>query len=73
MITLERVKSDSQKSAVKRIITKHHSYVPTHRSVGRRIDWLIYHSDYKNILGVEKPIGMIGIGSSNPNKFSYSE
>ena len=64
MITLERVKSDSQKSAVKRIITKHHSYVPTHRSVGRRIDWLIYHSDYKNILGVEKPIGMIGIGSS---------
>jgi hypothetical protein len=64
MVKLEVVKSDSQKDVVKRIITKHHSYVPTYRSVGRRIDWLIFHSDYKNILGIEKPIGMIGIGSS---------
>ena len=64
MIRLELVRSDIQKNVVKNIITKHHSYVPTHKSVGRRIDWLIYHSDYKNILGVEKPIGMIGIGSS---------
>ena len=64
MITLERVKSDSQKSAVKRIITKHHSYVPTHRSVGRRIDWLVYHSDYQNVFGIQQAVGMIGVGSS---------
>ena len=32
--------------------------------MGRRIDWLVYHSDYTNILGIERPIGMIGIGSS---------
>ena len=64
MIKLELVEYHLQKLQVKRIIEKHHSYVPSNSSVGRRIDWLIYHSDYKNILGVEKPIGMIGIGSS---------
>ena len=64
MIRLELVETDNQRAVVKRIIENHHSYVPTHRSVGRRIDWLVYHSDYTNILGVEKPIGMIGIGSS---------
>ena len=61
---LELVNSQWQKDHVKRIIEKHHSYVPSARSVGRRIDWLIYHSDYKNILGIEIPVGMIGIGSS---------
>jgi len=64
LIRLELVETDNQRAVVKRIIENHHSYVPTHRSVGRRIDWLVYHSDYTNILGVEKPIGMIGIGSS---------
>ena len=63
-IRLELVKSNSQKSVVKKIIVNHHSYVPTYKSVGRRIDWLIYHPNYTNILGAEKPIGMIGIGSS---------
>ena len=58
------VNTQSAANLVKKIINNHHSYVPSHKSVGRRIDWLVYHSDYTNILGVEKPIGMIGIGSS---------
>ena len=64
MITLELVETKPQKDMVKYIIENYHSYVSSNSSVGRRIDWLIYHSDYKNILGIEKPIGMIGIGSS---------
>ena len=57
---LQIVESDSQKKMVKNIITKHHSYVPTYRSVGRRIDWLIYEDD----MFPSKCIGMIGVGSS---------
>ena len=57
---LQLVESDLQKQLVKKIITKHHSYVPTHRSVGRRIDWLIYEDDKFP----SRCIGMIGIGSS---------
>tara|TARA_R100000152_G_C6651665_1_gene93102 strand:+ start:53 stop:658 length:606 start_codon:yes stop_codon:yes gene_type:complete len=64
MIKIELVEDNSQKQAVKSIIEKHHSYVASNDSVGRRIDWLVYHSDYKNVLGLEKPIGMVGIGSS---------
>ena len=64
MIKLELVEYHMQKLQVKRIIEKHHSYVPSNSSVGRRIDWLIYHSEHKNILGIEEPVGMIGIGSS---------
>ena len=61
---LELVNSQWQKTAVKRMIEKHHSYVPSARSVGRRIDWLIYHPDYVNALGVPQAVGMIGVGSS---------
>ena len=61
---LELVQYHLQKQYVKKIIEKHHSYVPSARSVGRRIDWLIYHPDYTNILGIEQPVGMIGVGSS---------
>ena len=61
---LELVNSEWQKKAVKRMIEKHHSYVPSAKSVGRRIDWLIYHPDYKNALGVPQAVGMIGVGSS---------
>ena len=61
---LELVNSQWQKDHVKRIIEKHHSYVPSARSVGRRIDWLIYHPDYQNALGVPQAVGMIGVGSS---------
>ena len=57
---LQIVQSDNQKKMVKNIITKHHSYVPTYRSVGRRIDWLIYEDD----MFPSKCIGMIGVGSS---------
>lgn len=56
MIELIQVTTKDQKQLVKFIIENHHSYVPTNSSVGRRIDWLIYHED--------EPIGMIGIGSS---------
>lgn len=38
------------------IVREHHSYVPTFRSVGRRIDWLV---EYENEI-----VGMIGLGSS---------
>ena len=61
---LELVNSQWQKIAVKRMIEKHHSYVPSNSSVGRRIDWLIYHPDYLNALGVPQTVGMIGVGSS---------
>jgi len=61
---LELVNSEWQKIAVKRMIEKHHSYVPSNSSVGRRIDWLIYHPDYLNALGVPQAVGMIGVGSS---------
>ena len=54
------VENQIQKDMVKHIIVKHHSYVPTHRSVGRRIDWLIYEDDKFP----SECIGMIGIGSS---------
>jgi hypothetical protein len=56
MISLDLVTTPIQKETVKSIITTHHSYVPTHKSVGRRIDWLIH---YQNRI-----VGMIGIGSS---------
>ena len=61
---LELVNSEWKKTAVKRMIEKHHSYVPSARSVGRRIDWLIYHPDYVNALNVPQAVGMIGVGSS---------
>jgi hypothetical protein len=64
MITLELVETKPQKDMVKHIIENYHSYVSSNSSVGRRIDWLVYHPDYKSILGIEKPIGMIGVGSS---------
>jgi hypothetical protein len=61
MIELVQVIDNSQKALVKDIIEKHHSYVPTNSSVGRRIDWLIYlHNDNP----LPECIGMIGLGSS---------
>ncbi len=63
MITIELVETKAQKMLVKNIIENHHSYVASNSSVGRRIDWLIYHSDIESF-GIPQPIGMIGIGSS---------
>ena len=60
MIRLELVQYHMQKIQVKRIIEKHHSYVPSNRSVGRRIDWLIYKDD----TFPSECLGMVGIGSS---------
>lgn len=56
MIRLELIHSTYQQHLAKEIVESYHSYVPTYKSVGRRIDWLIYNDD--------KVIGMIGIGSS---------
>ena len=56
MINLVEVTAKEQKSQVKFIIENYHSYVPTNASVGRRIDWLVYHED--------EIVGMIGVGSS---------
>jgi hypothetical protein len=64
MIKLELVETNNQKIVVKQLIETYHSYVASNASVGRRIDWLIFHKDYTNILEVEIPIGMIGVGSS---------
>ena len=64
MITLELVQYHLQRQQVKKIIENHHSYVPSNNSVGRRIDWLVYHSDYKNVFGIPQAVGMIGVGSS---------
>ena len=50
------VTSKTQRNLAEQIVREHHSYVPTFRSVGRRIDWLV---DYENEI-----VGMIGIGSS---------
>ena len=63
-LKLELVNSQWQKTTVKRMIEKHHSYVPSARSVGRRIDWLIYHPDHENAFGIPQAVGMIGVGSS---------
>jgi hypothetical protein len=54
------VKTDGQKKVVKHIIENYHSYVPTSKSVGRRIDWLIYD----DVGFPVRAIGMIGVGSS---------
>jgi hypothetical protein len=62
MIELMQVKTPEQKELVKNIIENNHSYVPTNSSVGRRIDWLIYHQEEDMVL--PECIGMIGLGSS---------
>ena len=55
-IELKLISNESDRELAKNIVENHHSYVPTYKSVGRRIDWLIYID--------EELCGMIGIGSS---------
>lgn len=55
-VELQLVKNDEQKKIARNIVETYHSYVPTYKSVGRRIDWLVI------VDGEIK--GMIGIGSS---------
>ena len=84
MISLEMVNTESASKLVKNIIENHHSYVPNNSSVGRRIDWLVYHNDEERF-GIPKAVGMVGIGSSvypppkdmlrymNLSKFEYKD
>ena len=55
-VKLLLVCNKTMRDIAQHIVEHHHSYVPTFKSVGRRIDWLI------EIDG--KIVGMIGIGSS---------
>lgn len=55
-IELKLIDKDSDREVAKSIVENHHSYVPTYKSVGRRIDWLVFIDDELS--------GMIGIGSS---------
>lgn len=56
MVELIKIDNPKQREIAKQIVLNHHSYVPTFKSVGRRIDWLIV---------VDGEIcGMIGIGSA---------
>jgi len=65
VIKLRIVESDEQKKMVNSLIERHHSYVPTTDSVGRRIDWLIYDVRNEDIWPHDEDLlGMIGIGSS---------
>lgn len=55
-IVLRLVETSHDRAIAQEIVEQHHSYVPTFKSVGRRIDWLIL---------IDNEIcGMIGIGSS---------
>ena len=56
MIKLVVANDKTSKNFIKETIKEFHSYVPSVSSVGRRIDWVVFNDD--------KPIGMIGIGSS---------
>ena len=55
-IKLKLIATDEDRNIAKGIVEKHHSYVPTFKSVGRRIDCLV--EDDGEI------VDMIGIGSS---------
>lgn len=55
-IELRIVATDADRDLARSIVENHHSYVPTYKSVGRRIDWLVYIDG--------ELCGMIGIGSS---------
>jgi hypothetical protein len=56
IIDIQLITTSEQRDIARNIVERHHSYVPTMDSVGRRIDWLIYHN--------YDIVGMIGIGSS---------
>jgi hypothetical protein len=56
MVDIQLIITSEQRNLARQIVEQHHSYVPTMDSVGRRIDWLVYHN--------YEVVGMIGIGSS---------
>lgn len=55
-VELKLITTPEEKNLAKEMVETHHSYVPSYKSVGRRVDWLVL------IDGEAK--GMIGIGSS---------
>lgn len=55
-VELRLIETETDVIKARNIVENHHSYVPTYRSVGRRIDWFVL------VNGEIK--GMIGIGSS---------
>ena len=55
-VELRVVDNDDDKIVAQEIVENHHSYVPSFKSVGRRVDWLIYVDN--------ELCGMIGVGSS---------
>lgn len=55
-VRLKLIETDEEREVAKNIVETYHSYVPSFKSVGRRIDWLI------DVDG--EIVGMIGIGSS---------
>lgn len=61
-IYLKQAKTEAQNLTAKRIVETFHSYVPTFRVFGRRINWLIYYGN--------KCVGVIGI--SDPTAFGQS-
>lgn len=65
MLQLRLVNTPNQKETVNEIIKNYHSYVPNTKSVGRRIDYLIYLVEEENVFPPnEECVGMIGVGSS---------
>ena len=55
-VELKLILTEKDKNTAKNIVENQHSYVPTFKSVGRRLDWLIF---------VDNEVkGMIGVGSS---------
>lgn len=56
LVELLVVTTPEQTACARKIVENYHSYVPSFKSVGRRIDWLIYVN--------RQLVGMIGIGSA---------
>jgi hypothetical protein len=55
-VELKLIETEEEREIARKMVEENHSYVPTFKSVGRRIDWFV--------LVDGEPCGMIGIGSS---------
>ena len=65
-IELKLTSNESDRELAKNIVENHHSYVPTYKSVGRRIDWLIYIDDDEK----QTPIALLGFNDSTTNNLA---
>ena len=59
---LRLITTPEDNAIAKMIVERYHSYKPTYRVIGRRVNWLIERDGTKNLHG--KVIGMIGIASA---------